>query len=151
MAKVVNTGVSAEEKVAINTPDPLEVLTQRCITAFNAVNAKFAVATERATLDRNALVAATKRIEALEHANAQLKSKVAALTAKVESVNAVSRDNDPFFVGLEHLREQSGDATAYVDPSEARKQGRRILAEREELKHASQIPRPGDPEEELMF
>ena len=150
MAKSVNTGVSAEEKVAINTPDPLEVLTQRCITAFNAVNAKFAVATERATLDRNALVAATKRIEALEHANAQLKSKVAALTAKVESVNAVSRDTDPFFVGLEFLREQGGDPTAYVDPQEARREGRRIIAEHEALKNAAPAA-PVAPEEELMF
>jgi len=130
MAKEITTAVA---------PDAVAALAARCEAAHKAVVARLVIVAERATLDRNALAAATVRIEELERANAGFKAKLAALTVKVENVKAVSRDNDPFFVGLDYMRDESGDPTAYVDPVIARHHGQRIIAEREALKQASTV------------
>lgn len=83
---------------------------------------------DRAAVDRagTATLAATVEKQAVQIRS--LTAKINTLTTKLDAVKNGNRTNDVFFVGLDSLREQSGDPEAQFDRLEILAEGRRLLA-----------------------
>jgi len=135
MTKSVNTAPVADTSA-------IDALTARCATAHTALVAKLKVNAERATLDRNALAAATVRIEHLEAALAKMQRMVGAMNLRLDKQGAES-SRDIFMRGVRHLRVAAGfsedDSTCTVDPVQARIIGQRLHDEELALRNASSV------------